>query len=79
MAHTNRTKKDDQRKHPALFPAGAIVGINTTAGVVKGKVSHTDAGGWIYVDWFECPSSTHLPGYLRSTNVFQTEPDNVAR
>lgn len=77
MAHTPRDR-GEKRPHPELFRPGTTVGCYLEDGLVKGHVTSTDEGGWIYVSW-ERGGHSQLPGYLRSTQVFKVEGKDGTR
>lgn len=72
MAHTPR-RKNDKRPHPHIFPVGTRIGIGTTNGIVNGRVTHVDEGGWIYASW----EQQGPPPWLRATQVFKLEQTNA--
>ncbi len=75
MAHTPR-RRNDKRPHPLLFTIGTSIGIGTSSGIVTGKVTSVDEGGWIYADW----NTPGPPPWLRATQVFKLETqDGTAR
>lgn len=67
--HTDM-KRGEKRKHQALFTYTTKIGMHTPQGIAFGTAGSNDQGGWIYPVWNIRPKGAHLPGYLRSTQVF---------